>query len=184
MKSFFERNKPVFMIGLLISLIFIGIIIFYKVKPHKETGMSAVKDETLYKVIDEEQKNYEENINGETQITQEQTTDQKSTSNTLQQEEIDKKYGVKEVSFTDKGFIPRVFTIYLGQKIKWTNNTNNVIYFEQIKKTYDDLYNLVEIKPGESTSHKMTELGIWTYREKNSQQWGSADVRPIPPENQ
>ncbi|MBW6441568.1 hypothetical protein K0B04_01490 [Patescibacteria group bacterium] len=175
---FYDRNKPIFTIGAVIAIVFVGIIIFYRLKPHKETGLYEVgeNDKDFYKVNYEGQdveNEYRENVrNVETEKAEESIPEPAIN--------VDEVFGTISINYTDEGFRPRIVRAYLSQNVTWTNTTNRVLYFHQRKLSYPGLGETFEIKPGESFSHRMSELGIWAYEEKETRHYGSIEVKELP----
>ncbi len=170
--GFIERNKPIFVIGVLMATIFGVIIISSRLAPKKETGFKEVNemDREFYKVAYENQEEMEQEEQ-ESQIPEEQKEPE------INMDEI---FGVVEISYTEEGFIPRVLRVRVGQNVNWTNKTERTISIKQIKPTYDVFTEPVEIKPNESFKFPMTVLGIWTYNEVETEDWGSVEARPLP----
>lgn len=182
---FFDRNRPIFTIGALMAMVFIAIIILYKFKPKQETKLKEVNemDQQFYRVAYEEpepENEASQYMDAENQPTDKDVNEQDENS----QINIDEEYGVLQINFTENGFEPRINTAVLGQMVSWTNNTDKTIYFKQRKPTYPELKDPIEIKSGESFNFRMTDLGIWTYEEGDSKEFGSVEVketRIIPP---
>lgn len=170
--GFIERNKPIFIIGVLMAAIFAIIIISSALAPKKETGFREVDeiDREFYRVAYENQEEMEQEEQ-EIQVPEEQKDPEIN---------MDEVFGVEEIIYTDEGFSPRTFRVYIGQNVNWTNKTDRTISIKQIKPTYDVFSEPVEIKPNESFKFPMTVRGIWTYNEVESKDWGSIDARPLP----
>jgi hypothetical protein len=177
-KRFFDRNKPIFLIGTLMGIVFIGIIIFYKIKPKEETRLSEMGEadqefyQVIYENIDEPNYNYPNPQDGSTE-----EPINSRIGNGLSEQTIDEKYGTLEIEFTEEGFEPRVTRAVLGQEISWKNSAERTIYLHQRTKKYSELKDLIEIAPGETFNFRMTQLGIWAYDENESEKFGSIDVR-------
>lgn len=173
-RAFFERNKPIFIIGLIMFIIFSIIIVSSIMMPRKETKYTEIDeiDKEFYKVAYEEsdQNNFEE-TEGEVE---------KGKEPVKPEVDMDEIFGVLQISYTDDGFTPRVTRVRVGQNVNWTNKTEETIYLKQIKPYYKEFEESLSIKPNESFKFKMTELGIWTYEETESGDWGSIEARPLP----
>lgn len=184
--KFYDRNRPIFSIAAFLALVFVGLIIYYKIKPHKETTLSKVNstDEEFYKVayddyyqdtgleLPEESENYQPENDGQTNGNENLPDPSEQT--------VDERYGILEINYTTDGFSPRVTRAKQGQTVRWTNNTEAPITIHQRKQTYTEFSSDVEIKPGETFSIVLSELGIWTYEEKETRSFGSIEVRPVP----
>ena len=154
------------------STIFAVIIISSSLAPKNETGFREVAemDREFYKVAYENQEEME----------QEEQKIQVPEEPKEPEINMDEVFGIKEITYTDEGFKPRVLRVYIGQNVNWTNKTDRTIYLKQIKTTYDVFSEPVYIKPNESFKFPMTEGGIWTYNEVESKDWGSIETKPLP----
>lgn len=183
---FYDRNRPIFSIAAFLALVFVGLIVYYKIKPHKETTLSKVNraDEEFYKVAyDDYYQNTGLDLPEEYENNQPENEDQTNGNENLpspSEQTVDEKYGILEIIYTTEGFSPRVTRARQGQTVKWTNNTDALITIHQRKQTYTEFSNDVEIKPGETFSIVLSELGIWTYEEKETRNFGSIEVKPVP----
>jgi len=169
--SFIERNKPIFIIGILLTSVFSALVIAYRLRPGKETGLRKLNESeaSRYRVQEDE---YRENGEGEKKH---------EYSEEEPYVDIDKVFGVVKISYTkEKGFKPTIIRVYQGQKVIWTNDTEETIYLKQRKPTYPELANDVEIRPGANFEFQMTNLGIWTYKERDNKHEGSIDVKKLP----
>lgn len=178
--SFIERNKPIFIIGIILTLVFSIIVIAYRLRPGRETELRELNESETLKYKVREYDNQESYGDGD-----EAEKDQESTEQGSVEEEphidIDEVFGIVKISYTkEKGFTPMIIRVYQGQRIVWTNDTKETIYLKQRKPTYSELLNEIEINPGASFEFQMTELGIWTYKERYSNHEGSIDVKRVP----
>lgn len=180
-RNFYERNKPIFVIGIFMAIVFIGLIIFYGVKPREETDLSKLNetDREFYKVAYENLGENGSNVNENVYVSDFDTNtfpvpEEKSG---LNQQQINERYGILEIQYTEEGFKPGRIRAALGQEVSWTNNTEKVLYFHQRKQTYPELEEIREIKSGESFKFRLTELGIWTYDENETGDYGYIEVK-------
>jgi len=171
--SFIERNKPIFMIGIILASVFSVIVIAYRLRPGRETELRKLNEnETLKYKVQEEDNQRDDDV--EIGKNKELTEDEPPL-------DIDKTFGIVKISYTKEGgFNPMIIKVYQGQKVVWTNDTKETIYLRQRKPTYPELSNDVEMHPGTSFEFQMTTLGIWTYKERYSNHEGSIDVKKIP----
>ncbi|MBP7786196.1 hypothetical protein KA062_02995 [Patescibacteria group bacterium] len=173
-RAFFDRNKPIFIIGIVMFVIFSVIIVSSILMPKKETGYTEIgdADKEFYKVA------YEDLGKNEFEGTEEEG--EKKEEPVEQEVNMDEIFGVLQVDYTEEGFVPRVTRIRVGQNVNWTNKTDKIIYLKQIKPYYKEFEESLSIKPNESFKFKMTEIGIWTYEETESGDWGSIEAKPLP----
>jgi len=172
--AFFERNKPIFVIGIIMLVVFAIIIVSSILMPKKETGYTEINeaDKEFYKVA------YEDLDQDQFEETEEEN--EKKVEPAEPEINMDEIFGVLQVDYTDEGFIPRVTRIRVGQNVNWTNKTENTIYLKQIKPYYKEFEESLSIRPNESFKFKMTEVGTWTYEETESEDWGSIEAKPLP----
>lgn len=172
--AFFERNKPIFIIGLIMFFIFAVIIVSSILIPKEETEYNEIEeaDKEFYKVA------YEDLGQGEFEETDEEG--EKKEEPVEPEINMDEIFGILQVEYTDKGFNPSITRIKIGQSVNWTNKTEKIIYLKQIKPYYKEFEEPLSIKPNESFQFKMTELGVWTYEEVESGDWASIETRPLP----
>jgi len=172
--AFFERNKPIFVIGIIMLIVFAIIIVSSILMPKKETGYTEINeaDKEFYKVA------YEDLDQDQFEETEEEN--EKKVEPAEPEINMDEIFGVLQVDYTDEGFIPRVTRIRVGQNVNWTNKTENTIYLKQIKPYYKEFEESLSIRPNESFKFKMTEVGTWTYEETESGDWGSIEAKPLP----
>ncbi len=173
-RAFFERNKPIFIIGIVMLVIFSIIIVSSVLMPKEETEYTEINeaDEVFYKVA------YEDLDQNEFEEAEEEP--EKKEEPAEPEINMDEIFGVLQVEYTDKGFVPRVTRIRVGQSVNWTNKTEKTIYLKQIKPYYKEFEEPLSIKPNESFKFKMTKLGVWTYEEVESGDWGSIEAKPLP----
>ena len=167
-KNFIERNKPIFYIGLATLLLFIALIVFYGIKPHKETGLSRIGNESNYNVVNEEDSNSSNEAQGGVETVPPEAN-------------IDNQFGVLEINYTENGFSPKAARAIQGQAVKWTNKTDKVIYLRQKTPTYPDLIQAVQIDPGLSFSYRLTKDGTWNYEEETSGSFAYVEVYRFSP---
>lgn len=172
--AFFERNKPIFIIGIIMFFIFAVIIVSSILMPKEETEYTEINeaDKEFYKVA------YEDLGQSEFEETDEEG--EKKEEPVEPEINMDEIFGVLQVDYTNEGFMPRITRIRVGQNVNWTNKTENTIYLKQIKPYYKEFEESLSIKPNESFKFKMTELGIWTYEEVESGDWASIEAKPLP----
>lgn len=180
-KGFYNRNKPIFIIGTIIGVVFIGFIAFYNLNPRTPTELQEINNEMdreFYKVAYENLSNPQNSYyEGESDEYSDHTRISDEEAIRLSIQNIDETYGTLEIKYTTDGFRPRATRAILNQMAKWTNETDKTIYLHQRKNTYSELEKLVEIKSGESFEFRLTELGIWTYEENGSRNFGEIDVK-------
>lgn len=85
---------------------------------------------------------------------------------------------VLEITYTlEGGFLPRGPTAFMGQKVRWTNKSNQDITIAQYIHKFPEFEEGLTIKPGESFEFLLTDSKLWTYREKNTGAYGSIFIK-------
>jgi protein-disulfide isomerase len=114
-----------------------------------------------------------ERVNPEINNTKESSQSGKSD----QDQQIDDKYGILEIRYTNNGFTPANTRAVPGQVIRFINETQDVIYLEQKKFLFKELNKAVPIAAGEYFEFRIGKLNmkdvIWGYAEKVSGNIGS-----------
>jgi hypothetical protein len=185
MKNFLKRNAPVFVIGFVMLVLFLIAIISSENKsdPSNLPNLIRVRDEEEEEIffepppeeviiIEETESSKlgykeEEDIitNEERRVHDERTT--------LNSEEVKARYGVLEINFTSEGFEPRNTNGYIGQIVRFNNNTGTSITIQQTTPKYDFWENPRTIPAGSSLEFEATEKGLWTYLEQDSNKLGA-----------
>lgn len=174
-KNLAERNKPIFTIGLATLILFIGIIIFYRVKPHKETSLTRIGNESSFNVTSEEENGLEDSSN--TSFSTDQETENEPFKSATQS--IDEEVGILEIEFTSNGFTPKTTRAVQGQAVRWTNKTDKAIFLKQKTSTYEELKESIKIDPEQSFSYRLTQYGTWHYEEDLSKHFGTINVYKV-----
>lgn len=164
-KNFIERNKPIFTIGVATLVLFVGIIAYYRLKPHKETGLTKIGNESTFNVVEEEKPNTQDL--GQVAETQPTISIEQS---------LDEKVGILDIEFKATGFSPKIARSIQGQAVRWINNTDKIIYLKQKTPTYPELTEPVQIEPGQSFSYRLNEYGTWNYEEDLSKYFATIEV--------
>jgi hypothetical protein len=164
-KNFVERNKPIFTIGIATLLLFIAIIVFYRLKAHTETKLNKIGNESTFNVVEEEKANMQDV--GQYSETQPAVSIEQS---------IDEKVGILDIEFTSTGFKPKIARAVQGQAVRWTNKTDKTIYLKQKTPTYTDLTQPVQIEPGQSFNYRLNQDGTWNYEEDLSKFFATINV--------
>jgi len=114
-----------------------------------------------------------ERVTPESTKTEETTQSVKS----AQDQQVDDKYGVLELSFTNFGFTPANTRAVPGQMLRIKNGTTGQITIAQRNFLFKEFTKPVEIAPGEYFEFRVGKVGmkdvIWTYIEKVSGNIGS-----------
>jgi hypothetical protein len=167
MKAFFERNKPVFTIGLITLIIFLGLILSYELKSHNNlTGLKKLGNDSSVILTEEE-------------IAKEQEVKQASESAQSQAQaeaQIDATLGIVNIEFANSGWVPILVDVAKNQKVVWTNKTDKEILLRQRTPTYDSFTEPVKIGPGKSYEMRMTVIGDWNYDESQSNYFATIRV--------
>jgi hypothetical protein len=167
MKAFFERNKPVFTIGLITLVLFLGLILSYELKSHNNlTGLKKIGVDSSVNLTEEE-------------IAKEQEAKQASESaqaQTQAEAQIDATLGIVNIEFVSTGWSPSFVDVAINQKVVWTNKTDKEILLRQRTPTYDSLTEPLKIEPGKSYEMRMTVVGDWNYDESQSNYFATIRV--------
>ncbi len=83
------------------------------------------------------------------------------------------------IDFTEDGFEPADTQGFTGQKIIWTNKTNNTITILQTLPIHEALKGGVSLKPNDSFEFRPLVDKQFTYVEKNSQKYGSLMIKDV-----
>lgn len=166
--KFIERNKPIFTIGMFTLLLFVGIIVYYRLKPRTETRLNKIGNDNTFNVVEEDKPNIQDI---------EQYSDTQPSVSVEQS--IDERFGILDIAFTQTGFRPKIAKAVLGQAVRWINNTDKTIYLKQKTPTYADLSNLIQIDPGQAFSYRLTEEGDWNYEEDLSKYFATIEVKRV-----
>ncbi|KKS14483.1 MAG: DSBA-like protein thioredoxin domain-containing protein [candidate division WWE3 bacterium GW2011_GWC1_41_7] len=102
----------------------------------------------------------------------------KSLNGNLNYAEIDKTFGALEIAYTNNGFDPKNTTAREGQLARFTNKTDSTIIFYQPIYRFEDVEQEVTIQPGANIEIRLSKTKIWSYREKNTDSFGSIFVNP------
>ena len=97
----------------------------------------------------------------------------------LESELFDAQVPPVEISFSAEGFDPREVQVWQGQLVKWTNNTTTDMKIQQLIEKFEEFEEGVTIKPGETYSFRTRAERLWTYKELNTDSWGSIYIRTI-----
>jgi hypothetical protein len=165
MSAFFERNKPVFVIGLITLSLFLGIILFYALKPHGDlTVMKLVGSDSSPGVPESE---IVQQSSDSAQLTVQSGT------------EMGAALEIIKVKFTDLGWVPKIVDVAKDQKVVWKNETSREIFLRQRTPSYDMITDTIKIEPGKSFELKMTVVGDWNYDESQSRLFATIRVFEI-----
>jgi hypothetical protein len=167
MRAFFERNKPVFTIGLITLVVFLGLILSYELKSHNNlTGLKKIGSDSSAVLTEEE-------------IVKEQEAKQASESAQSQAQaeaQTDATLGIVNIEFANSGWVPILVDVAKNQKVVWTNKTDKEILLRQRTPTYDSFTEPVKIEPGKSYEMRMTVIGDWNYDESQSNYFATIRV--------
>lgn len=117
------------------------------------------------------------------QVSTDQTSDTQQDSAYAQvQSLIDDHYGTLKIDFTDNGFTPRNTQVYAGQKVVWTNTTDNDITFVQLMPKFDSLSKPFVIAAGDAFEFRIPyrEEGLYTYKQEGSDTRASIMINKLP----
>lgn len=170
--NFFQRNKSIFIFGLVIGALFVIIIaIAWEQDRVSEviltpfTTQQGQREREDYTYVPPEREEYvqpEVSADGKTEIAQ-------GTIEEAGNEPKKIKYRPdKIVSFTDeKGFTPMTDAVHIPQKVLWVNDSNDQITIKELINEQSDQTPVI-LNPGESFEITVNNTGYWTFREINS----------------
>lgn len=93
---------------------------------------------------------------------------------------IDETYGTLEISYTSEGFEPKDTKATTGQKVVWTNNSEEDLVFVQLIPKYEELLEPKTIAPGETFEFRLRDIGLWTYRAEGQVSRASIFIQKLP----
>lgn len=165
MRYFIERNKPIFIIGLITFLIFIALIIIYNLIPHIAPGLVKTGNESTYNTTLEESPTIPGSKTSQGGVSTETA--------------IDEKYGAINIEFVNGGWKTKLAFAVRGQAIVWKNNSDATIYLRQKTPTYPELDTPTPIKPVETFTFRLTKIGEWSFDEEKSKSFGTIRVKEL-----
>lgn len=173
MKDFLKRNVSVLVVGVVTLVIFLVIIILAQTKDYYKPELIEVNKEAAFTKREEEIQSSipEQSVNTNVDNLVDIKEVQESTPG-----EIDVKYGILEINYTENGFEPKNTSAQLNQLVRWVNKTQNTIELEQLTNNYIEFTNPITINPGSTFEFRVYKTKLWTYQEKNSRNFGSIIV--------
>ena len=178
MKKFLHRNSPVFVIGFVVFLVFVGIISKSKSRVTKETSLIGVEDNEVdfdydYEEIEEE----EPRASLESLIQQVKESTESSESVWYPGINSAMHGDVLFIRYTEEnGFLPRNSVGTIGKYAMWRNETDRQIRIKQLTEKCEEFKVPVTINPGDYFAFMTTEKGMWTYHEVETEDFGSIFV--------
>ncbi|MDC0449176.1 hypothetical protein OAL67_01050 [bacterium] len=164
-KNFIQRNLPVFVVSLITLSVFVVLII---------TSLSKNTPETQLVRVDSSEVNFEEteqpveppvDINALIQEVEESTESTPSAPE-----------GVTLIRFVDGRFLPRNSIGKLGKVVMWKNETDRTISIKQLAIKFDEFSEPVEIGPNDYFVLTLSDTGMWTFKEIESDAFGSVFI--------
>jgi hypothetical protein len=172
MKAFFDRNKPIFVIGLITLVAFLVIIAAAQKKPVETPNMVKLNSEDSQKFLAPPEQNPSDSNSAVTETPKQAQTLQSSEA----YKDVDTKYGIISIDYTTNGFTPKNNDAVKGQLVRWTNKTSNDIYLQQLMPTYTELKEPVLIKAGGTFEFRLYKTKLWTYQERDIKSFASIFV--------
>lgn len=185
MSSFFKRNIPVFVIGLLTVVVFIAVTVASQSKDKAASTLPILVrlgqdpdtvEEFVPDLDEQEQPRAEDVIEQLASENQEDLNEQQKVlaGLTLPPDEVNQRYGYLEIKVTSTGIEPKNATGWVGQIVRWTNETDNPIELKQTTPMYEEWKNSNKVvAPGGTVELQLTQNRLWTYRELNLGFFGS-----------
>ena len=131
-------------------------------------------DDTNEEGTDEEEGSTED---GEEASENEGTAENTEPADTIK-EQFDAKYGVIQIVYTELGFDPNNLNAIQGQKVVFTNSTDEKMRLEQIIESYEQLKHPTTVMPGDTYEIRLTKDKLWTFKESDHRHYGSVFVLP------
>lgn len=169
LKKTLKSNISIFVLGLALLTLFLGIIAVSNRK-------TPVNTPNLIKV--EEQPDTPEEF-PEAEAQEEIAkpyTPESTESLSIPQTPFDERYGVITITFDGSSFNPRLLQAESGQLVRWINNSKNVLSLGQTKKIYQELMKPVEIAPGQVFEMRIIHPGMFGYMNSDKEQYGGIMV--------
>jgi hypothetical protein len=170
-RDFIERNKSVFVIGLLTFTIFLSIIIISEVRRVR-------KDVDSPKLIRVENEIEIPESTSSIEIPENGPLSNLDTLNNTYSE-VTKKYGILLIKYTNKGFVPQNAKAILGQKINWVNDTETSIYISQKTPFFDEFKTPIVLPAKGTLEFILYKDGRWDYQ--NTETGFSANITILKP---
>lgn len=170
-KDFFKRNKPIFVFGIVLAMVFTGVsVVAELISPNNEI---PILKKTETPITD----SYTDNAY--TLPKEEAQLPTQTNEIEISQEEIDTKLGKLEISFTESGFIPKNTSAYVGQALAIKNSTPATINIIQTTNIIANLKDItIEIQPEDEYEFRLDKSGLWTYKETISNSNGAIYINP------
>jgi plastocyanin len=167
MKEFFNRNKPVFVIGLLTLITFIALIVTsFNKRPENENSPKMIK------LLEQEEMELEMEIIPSSGYLDPSETTQSEDAARL----FDRANEPLEIEYRVEGFLPVNARVRRGQLVRWVNRSSNDMILLQTSKIYPEWKEPVVVKRNGSYEFRMYKSGMFTYKDLNSTSFGSVFV--------
>jgi hypothetical protein len=170
-KNLIERNKSVFVIGLLTLTIFMSIIIISEVRRVRR-GNDSPK---LIRIENEVETSDTTSAEGNSK---EENNSNLSVLDSVYSE-VDKGYGILLIEYTSKGFVPNYAKAILGQKVKWVNKTGISVYIAQNTPFFDEFKTPLLLPANGALEFRLYKDGKWKYQ--NPEAGFSGDIEILKP---
>ncbi len=180
--NFIQRNKSIFIFGIVIGLVFAVIIVIgwrnagrspvvltpFQTQQATEEPKDFIyippifdlnRDEGTKQTITESGTPVAETQGEETIKTVEEDK--------AEQEKIKVQRPAREVSVTAEGFRPRVYDVHVGQIVRFTNTSETQMTIQELANKQSDKTPKI-LNPGEQLEIEMVKTGYWTVKELNS----------------
>ncbi len=169
-KDFFKRNKPIFVFGIVLAMVFTGVsVVAELISPNNEI---PILKKTETPITD----SY---TNNAYTLPKEEIQTNPTNEIEISQEEIDTKLGKLEISFTESGFIPKNTSAYVGQALVIKNSTPATINIIQTTNIFANLKDItIGIQPEDEYEFRLDKSGLWTYKETISNSNGAIYINP------
>jgi hypothetical protein len=176
MQKFILRNKQIFITGAVIGGLFLLIIISSSLRKTKGPTLSPSTQNSQSSQEAPEGtnpgSNYKPKGTWSAPLPMEAYVEENDSTEEEQPSGEEPKQ-ILEIVFDDKGFSPMNARALINQTVRWTNKSAKKIEIFQMKNFFPEFENPVEIESNGSLEFKLTKLGLWGYKEKESDKMGS-----------
>lgn len=173
--NFIQRNKSIFIFGLVVAAAFLAIIIL----GWREAGRSPIQL-TPFQVQESAEAPEDfiyvppiTDVNQSDGVSEEafpSTSDSSGSIKTPEQDPVQiTQRPAKEVAFLDTGFKPRTYEVHVAQIVRITNSTESQITIQELANKQSDK-TPITLNSGEQLEIEMVNTGFWTFKELSSGQ--------------
>lgn len=175
-KDFFERNKSVFIIGLVTLVIFLSIIVVSEIRRIRGSsfGPEMIRVEGNFDTdVKESTETSGIDIDDESDIEGAVTESSYSLLPDEKYLQTDQQFGIMKIEYTNNGFSPLNAKAVLNQKVRWINKTDQSVYIKQTASFFKEFKEPMLLPANGILEFRMYREGIWSYEEQTTKRFGS-----------